>query len=941
MTLSLVGWQARLEAHFTTLAASRAQSGLPVFALEHGLDSAERSALALALNESLGVATIRDSWLAWVVYASEQGYDYDGDEFWSTFEKRTPNWRYYADRRWLRNWFKRFHERFRGLKPSGPWASWFSIIAWPITHALLPRDLQSQLARALYQARFQLAQMLDADPADIGRYLARASDDGSSRFRNFLEQEDIVGRIVLALLSGRAADAEESIHPITFDRIVGDLQKAGAAKAWLQGAQQAVRTVQLKGAGRQPRDAIPSTQRDVSPAKPSMPEISPSLVLRRAGTSNWTVTAEFPSLQPLADLSTDIGVFLRRNRCTVAGSEGSLPAGWLMLGAQRRVLTSWPDVDQPLVRFENAPPLLSLILTADGKITTGPHWLFRVGPDGLAREIIGRMVRPGRSYILVERSPFKSPVGTPVTIASRGVYGLSIDLPAHLSPDLIGSLRDLGIGVSQAIHIAPAGLDARRWDGEGFGEWIDGETPCLAIWADHAIDRYDLKVDNGLVRTLKPTADRPLFIKLTDLEIGAHTVTVVAHAPNGDAAISLSGFLRVVMRPANPWVPGAAALNGMIVTSEPQDPSLDELRAGEVRLQAVGPLHHPVSACLELMDGAGHVTLTEQIAKFSLPITDEIWTKALNQFLATDADPWASLSAASGSLVVDGDVLGTWRIPLRRETAPIRWVWHRDADGTELRLTDDHGAEEAPAAEFYGFDRPSQAVELPASALEGGFRPSGQGGLCVVRYSGKQDALVVSMPVVEGGFAGLVATPQIPTADGASNHSATISHLLGLWSRAKLVGPLASPRRAAVVVALQQFLLASLCGSDWARAEREYLRSNKRYADLKQLASKTGVHAAVSFVLVRDLEKHQSMTASERRIQVGELARRYSKPAKGVIAAAMSISRTLGSVADESTSLEADLQTLGSERTMLRIARLLEIGKPAVAPAVRQGATFR
>src|SRR3712207_7713201 len=46
-----------------------------------------------------------------------------------------------------------FKRQFAGATPSGRWAEHFSIIAWPITHAILPRDLQQQLARILYDLR--------------------------------------------------------------------------------------------------------------------------------------------------------------------------------------------------------------------------------------------------------------------------------------------------------------------------------------------------------------------------------------------------------------------------------------------------------------------------------------------------------------------------------------------------------------------------------------------------------------------------------------------------------------------------------------------------------------------------------------------------------------------------------------------------------------------
>ena len=150
-------------------------------------------------HRGLGCAW-RHYWLLWTVYASEAGYGYTGDEYWPSFERQTPNW-VYQDRPKLKSWFRRFQQSFNGVVPSGPWAEHFSIIAWPITHALLPRYLQRQFARLLYDLRFRLASA-SLDAGSIGRLLAAHASHASTRFQAFLEQEELTGQIVAALLQG-------------------------------------------------------------------------------------------------------------------------------------------------------------------------------------------------------------------------------------------------------------------------------------------------------------------------------------------------------------------------------------------------------------------------------------------------------------------------------------------------------------------------------------------------------------------------------------------------------------------------------------------------------------------------------------------------------------------------------------------------------------------
>ena len=174
MSAELDELQSRLRSHFAALCEARRADDLPVFALEHGLDAAAILSLSIMLKARLRVhgATLDRHWLLWVVWATEQGYDYDGDEYWHTFERRMPLW----DRSWrpeLRSWFMKFQKTYAGLKPTGPWAKFFSIIAWPITHSLLPKDLQSQLAQTLYFLRLQiLVSRLGLPPAEIARFVA-------------------------------------------------------------------------------------------------------------------------------------------------------------------------------------------------------------------------------------------------------------------------------------------------------------------------------------------------------------------------------------------------------------------------------------------------------------------------------------------------------------------------------------------------------------------------------------------------------------------------------------------------------------------------------------------------------------------------------------------------------------------------------------------------
>src|SRR5579872_2384348 len=158
MPTTLTEWQKHLEQHFATLGQARAGTSYPLFALEHGLSGDEvRSIKELLRSRIANNEWLALHWLVWVVYATEFGYEYFGDEYWQSFEEFTPHWRERAKREFLRDWFKRFQQKYNGIEPSGKWALYCKNIAWPITHAILPRYLQNQFAKSLHDLRRELA----------------------------------------------------------------------------------------------------------------------------------------------------------------------------------------------------------------------------------------------------------------------------------------------------------------------------------------------------------------------------------------------------------------------------------------------------------------------------------------------------------------------------------------------------------------------------------------------------------------------------------------------------------------------------------------------------------------------------------------------------------------------------------------------------------------
>ena len=838
--------QNALEDHFSRLAQARGQRGIGVFALEHGLTPAQLEPIFNALRARLRLGErLSPHWLLWTVYAAELGYDYDGSEFWTSFEKRTKYWDVRGDRSYIRRWFIKFQAAYGGIKPQGKWAGWFSIIAWPITHAVLPRDLQSQLASALYEQRYRLAAMPLDSALSIGKFLSRHTSEASSRFRNFLEQEELVGRIVLALLSGESDERNGDLLAATLNRIVSDLERTRNAREWLHDTRRVIEKTRLRGlgpAGGSPRS--PDLVGKGEEPRQQPPSKRPALLLQRTVPGVWLPLLSLPNLSQLAALTTDLKSYLRSTRVSVTGTEGWKPAAWLLSGPHKVVLKSWPQPGEPLLNFERPNRLMDHLVKSDACMSRRSTLIFKVGVDGLARELEDPLVRPGSSYVLLHSTalPFYQ------AFKASSVVGVSISatelqVPETVSKELETVINRAGLRVAKSLRIWPAGLPARRWDGEGNAEWMSNEDVFLGVHVDHPVDGIRVEIPGSSPAILRsPSVARPHFLSLGQLPVGTHLLHMTAVEGFGSLARAVSeGTLRLHIRAPDPWRPGTTSHCGLVVSCEPSEPTLDEFWTGEVQLTALGPEGGKACLTLELLGGSDEVMKSEPIANLNLPIASHVWGK---EYLSAVKDwqlrdPWSYLSASHARLVIDGDELGRFIVPLRREVAPLRWVSNKTATSMELRLLDDTGTT-GSTVQFFEFRRPTVSVESNGSDFKKAKVIDWPGGLYVASGRDLSSSLIVSLPKIEGSLAGLSLPVDRNSLPRDQRAALRIIEVAEVWSSAMLSGPLATQRRDHVLKYLNHHLFELLGGGRWAHAEESYEARPKAPAATETLEAEIG-----------------------------------------------------------------------------------------------------
>ena len=164
----------------------------------------------------------------------------------------------------IRRWFETFADDYGGARPQGAFAEYFPIIAWPITHAVLPVYLQRNLAKLLYGFHTGLTADLLQDPGALGERLAARAGQYTERFRYFCQNTALLGQVSVALLSG---EEEESPYLLqsTLHRLVAGLSAERESRQWLDGARASARRARARVSGLVPGPRPPGCGRPGGP----------------------------------------------------------------------------------------------------------------------------------------------------------------------------------------------------------------------------------------------------------------------------------------------------------------------------------------------------------------------------------------------------------------------------------------------------------------------------------------------------------------------------------------------------------------------------------------------------------------------------------------------------------------------------------------------------
>ncbi|AWB89443.1 hypothetical protein [Homoserinimonas hongtaonis] len=847
----------KLHEHFTDLHGKRDSLAppSPVFALEHALSQADyqllESSVRSAISSGLG-AKYRTWWLPFVVYAAESGYDYVGNEYWTSFETATPGWQ--SDQRhWIKLWFSKFAHDYGGVVPSGAFAKTFTIISWPLSHAVLPVYLQRQLAQLLFEFRAGLTSTLLNDLDELGERLAVRAHLYSDRFRIFCQNTALLGRVAAALLSG---EEEESPYLVksTLDRLVEGLSRERESRQWLASARQAASRVRSSGFG-----GSRMTGRKTATLARQPLATDPKLFMRLLD-GVWNAYAELPDMTSLSERLPHVYEELRSCRGVVTGASRPVPKGGLVFPGQEVRFDSWPDPLQPFVTLERGSGAVNTILADQCVISRGPWWLYRTQGTGLAVEVKGGFLRPSHSYILVgaiEQAPPPLPWCEPIPLRATGAAAYRLDVPEQLSENDAALLVSIGLSTLSTITVRPVGIVASSWDGEGAAEWLAGESAIIGIRSELIPVRCLVTVDGHPHFVPWSEGHSELILAVDELEVGAHSISAVVIGAD-DRELS-TGVLAITVRDPLVRPENASKGEGIRMLASPARPTLAELWDGRATIT------------VDCAPGAS----AEIVVRLRNAENAEIALIRRKVVLPIDGDEWASLAEIIradrlfGNAYEDAEVcvieahrdgLGLASLTFERGFRPLRWQFLKRGRGDE-KIAKLHDRTDGGDTEVTYF-----AVETPFKGIvcERGnpvpLLPRG-GLLCATAGDARLAALAPTNPnaVLALGR----ANPSVPEL------SKTIAGVMSyvdahhMWARAELpADAFAVHEQGDVLDAIARANASVLGGSHWAALERKLARAEEPADYLEEMQESVGITAS-----------HKSLAAD-----IGRNLYRWSEP---------------------------------------------------------------
>jgi hypothetical protein len=741
---------------------------------------------------------------------------------------------------------------------------------------LLPLDLQTQLAKTLYDIRYSLNSSLLNSHELLGQKIDNQSFCSSSRFRQFTQNHELVGQISAALIRHGDESAKGFIRPETLERIIKDLHEVQVAREWLRKAREHSKQFEIRGVEKTKKlssDRMSTHRRNES----RMLGIQPQIILRSMKNNSWTVMLEIPDFSNLARAFPELQRALLELRCTVpCSSNRPLARGQLLCGTQHMTLKRWPASDEILLSFEEKLPELEFYTKSEYLLGPDPTRLFRIANDNNGYEIKSKTIRPGNKYIIVYENDYsldEVPFTSKTVIICEGITGLLLDLPPVLSTSEIDQLRKYGLNPLTNVKIWPVGLPPPIWDGEGYSEWLSNETPCIAVQAEHPAHKIKMELDSGdsiVFRKIEP--GYPLFVKLPKMEVGHHTLKITI-TPFEEAQEETYGVMEFIIREQRSWIPGICHSNIFIVMISPTTPTLEELWGNKVSINIHGPAGRRIYPIISFFNKYDDLLLERNnLPSIKIPFNEAAWKSYfdVNIRRKKDIQNIYDLTKFCTINFVGGEI-GNHVLKAERDFTPLAWKITFVNKSSLLQLLDNTGLKNDIVVKYYDFSTPDAYRVISYEEAAKGFNDLQSGGLLLAEIDSStvhcRQAIIAPSTHKITSFQDLTVNPQISNLNRSINDILGLLSLLDVWANARHGGDCSSIiKQRRVMEVLHAEIIGLICGRQWQDAEISFRRekSDDALLQLKRATYSSTLYKGLASVLFRDCTTFVNKSTAER-----------------------------------------------------------------------------
>lgn len=833
----LEAFQHRLSTHFSQLSTWKAAWGsTPVYALEHPLNSSELEQLKkLLVSDHRRKRELSESfWLCWVVFAAEAGYRFSGLAYWEMIEPSTFAWPP-VKRLQIAKWSRRFSKLYHGAEPRGIWANRYKYISWPVTHALLPLDLQLQLAQALHYSQKLLIDASGMSDLELGIAVGANSFNRSARYEQFLQSEEYVGQIVHALLEDKDR-ANVAFYGPSIERITSDLGRHANAAEWLRTARERylVRNIRLAG-----RSSSTTNIEDPSSVRKSPPQnqtvqsgILPTaaLELRQAEAGHWDIWLLPPSFDSVSSSFPGLAAVLRASSFSIAGTTRSAPASDLLrLRPSAWRLKEWLAFDG-LIKIEPAPAAAYINVIESARLPQSQAHVFALEGDGHATHRASGILNPNDAHIIVTtaREQGLAELGEPVPTSCDGVFAVLVPSTANLNDQQTSTLSRLGIRLRDTIRVKAAGLSPRGWHCGDTLDCLDTESLILSVETDGGTSCVEIAIDDEVPQIVQLQCGITSFVSLGRLPEGRHTVLLKSLSKTPQLPTSeTKRELRITSRSATSWYGASPDSGAFSIHTTPQRPSIRDLASGNLVASVTGP-STKVQCDVTLLAADGTTSSVTPIINSRLPLDERTWSAALTKALDSDKGNMDFVSAREGFITFDGGDYGAKTVHLLHDVEPVRWAVKKCRGNDSVLLLND-GLDDYDVSVFHSsFASPLVRVPLSLSQATAEIDLNLKRGLFVATGAGFEQSIVACprQPDRRSGTQRRVGSGLIEDIDATTANTLApledLSAALKVWISASPSNALARIRQRAVARSLSSMIVDRTCGHNWTRLEAAF-----------------------------------------------------------------------------------------------------------------------